>query len=128
MAMTLTRRTLIAATAAAVAAPHVAGADTPTAIRSRAAGFDQLHALIILRNGETVLEERFRGPGLDSPANVKSVSKTMVATLLGIAIDKGAIRSVDVSLGEVAPRLIPDSADPRARDIPWKTSSRFAPG
>ena len=117
MAMTLTRRTLIAATAAAVAAPHVAGADAPTAIRSRAAGFDQLHALIILRNGETVLEERFRGPGLDSPANVKSVSKTLVATLLGIAIDKGEIRSVDASLGEVAPRLIPDSADPRARDI-----------
>ena len=91
--------------------------DALTAIRSRAGGFDQLNSLIVMKNGEPLIEDRFRGPNLDRPANVKSVSKTIVATLLGIAIDKGAIRAVDASLGEVAPRLIPAAADPRARDI-----------
>ena len=40
-----------------------------------------------------------------------------MATLLGIAIDKGAVPSVDASLGQIATRLIPAAADPRVRAI-----------
>ena len=91
--------------------------DALTAIRSRAGGFDQLNSLIVIKDGEPLIEDRFRGPDLDRPANVKSVSKTIVATLLGIAIDKGAVPSVDASLGQIATRLIPAAADPRVRAI-----------
>lgn len=115
--MRLTRRTLLAS-AAALALPGMARADDAlTAIRSRAGGFDQLHSLIVLKDGETLIEDRFRGPALDRPANIKSVSKTIVATLLGIAIDKRVVPSVTAPLNQVAPRLIPAAADPRARTI-----------
>ena len=42
---------------------------------------DQLHAILVAQGGETVLAEAPRGPGLDRAANVKSVSKTIVALL-----------------------------------------------
>lgn len=112
------RRAFLAISAAALAAPNLSRADDAlSAIRARAGGFDQLHSLIVEKAGETLIEERFDGPALDRPANIKSVSKTIVATLLGIAIDKGMVPSVDARLGQVAPRLIPAAADPRARDI-----------
>lgn len=115
--MKLTRRTLLAG-AAALSAPRLAHADDAlTTARDRAAGFDQLHSLIVLQNGETVLESRLRGPSLDRAANVKSVSKSIVATLLGIALDRSVIPSVHATLGEVAPRLIPDASDPRVAGI-----------
>ena len=116
--MKLTRRTLVAGAAAATLPPLRARAASPLeTARERAAGFDQLQALVVLKSGETLLEERVRGPALDAPVNVKSVSKTIVATLLGIAIDKGEIASVDATLGEVAPDLIPADADPRVGGI-----------
>ncbi|TXB69395.1 serine hydrolase [Paracoccus aurantiacus] len=61
----------------------------------QAAGLDQLRSLVITQNGERLFAEAFRGPPLDRPANVKSVSKTIVALLTGIAIDRGVVEGVD---------------------------------
>lgn len=116
--MSLTRRTFLASATAALAAPRPARTDDAlTSIRARADGFDQLHALIVVKYGEALIEDRFRGPPLDRPVNVKSVSKTIVATLLGIAIDRGEIPAVTATLGQIAPRLIPAAADPRIVEI-----------
>lgn len=82
-----------------------------------ARGFDQLHALVIARDGETVVAEAFRGPSLTRAVNVKSVSKTIVAALLGAALDRGDVEGVSASLGTVMPGLIPDEADPRVAAI-----------
>ena len=114
--MTLTRRSLLAGAAALAAAPVRADV-TPQSILDAAPGGDRMRALIVLRGGETVLEVRLDGPGLDTPVNVKSVSKSLVALLTGIAIDRGAVPSVTATLGEVAPRLIPAAADPRVAGI-----------
>lgn len=51
----------------------------------------QLHALIVVRDGEERIARAFAGPGLDRPANIKSVSKTIVATLTGCAIARGEL-------------------------------------
>ena len=114
--MTITRRTLLAG---AVTAPFLARAqESPfQAAYDRAAGLDQLHALVIGQGGEVVRAEALRGPALDRAANVKSVSKSIVATLTGIAIDKGAISGVASRLVDLAPRLIPARADPRVSEI-----------
>ena len=114
--MTLTRRHALALTASVLAAPAL-GQGRFAAVRERALGFDQIHALIVMENGTEALAETFRGPGLDAPANVKSVSKTLVAALLGAAIDRGRVPGVTASLGEVAPGLIPSAADPRVAGI-----------
>jgi CubicO group peptidase (beta-lactamase class C family) len=84
---------------------------------ARAARLDQLHGLIIGLNGEVAVGEAFRGPELDRSVNVKSVSKTIVASLAGAALDRGVLRSVDQPLADLMPDLIPADADPRVRGI-----------
>ena len=114
--MRLTRRRAIALSASALAAPAL-GQDRFAAALDRARGFEQIHTLIVMQNGTEALAEQFRGPGLDAPANVKSVSKTIVAALLGAAIDRGRVADVTATLGDVAPGLIPSAADPRVAEI-----------
>jgi CubicO group peptidase (beta-lactamase class C family) len=112
-----TRRAFLAA-AAALAARPASGAEAAWArTADMARGFDQLHALVIAHRGEVVFAEAFRGPPVDRPVNVKSVSKTLVAAVTGAAIDRGAVPGLDATLGALIPDLIPDAADPRVADL-----------
>ncbi|RDC71591.1 class C beta-lactamase-related serine hydrolase [Rhodovulum sp. 12E13] len=118
----LSRRALAIAPALLAAPPLLVATRGRAAQRFAAAlelarGFDQLHCLIVAHGGETVVEEVFSGPPADRPVNVKSVSKTVVAALLGAAIDRGDVPGVRAALGEVAPGLIPAGADPRVADL-----------
>ncbi len=137
-----TRRTLLAGAAGALALAALprrpAGARTSVAaagfdpraldaVAEAARGLDQLHSLVISRNGEIALAETFRGPGLETPVNVKSVSKTLVAALVGAALARGVLPGgvpqgddlggTQTSLGELAPHLIPPQADPQVATI-----------
>ncbi|GEO39918.1 serine hydrolase [Skermanella aerolata] len=85
--------------------------------QARAARLDQLNGLIVGLNGDIVLGEAFRGPALDRPVNVKSVSKTIVATLAGMALDRAVLSGVDQPLADIMPELVPSSADPRVRKL-----------
>jgi CubicO group peptidase (beta-lactamase class C family) len=76
-----------------------------------------LNAIVIGVDGAVVSAEAFRGPAVDRAVNVKSVSKTIVAALTGIAIDRGDLPGTAATLGEVAPGLIPRDADPRVAGI-----------
>lgn len=82
-----------------------------------AAGMDQLNCLMIAQNGRTVVEQAFRGPAPGRIVNIKSASKTVLAALVGAAIDRGVIPGVTARLGDLAPRLIPAGADPGVADI-----------
>lgn len=76
-----------------------------------------LRTLVVARNGAPVLERVFRGPGLDRPANIKSASKSVLATLAGIAIARGVLRDLDQPVAAILGRTIPPEADPRVRDL-----------
>ncbi|KAA9006971.1 serine hydrolase domain-containing protein [Histidinibacterium aquaticum] len=113
-----TRRTTLALLAAAPLAARAQDAPSDWSdLPGRAAEMDQFHAIAVSHRGEIVLEEAVRGPSLSTPANIKSVSKSVVAALLGAAIEDGAVPSVEATLGEVAPALIPSGADPRVSDL-----------
>lgn len=64
-------------------------------ISAEAKRLDQLHSLVVNQHGEQIFAQAFRGPTLDTPVNIKSVSKTIVALLTGIAIDRGIIDGTD---------------------------------
>ena len=115
--MPFTRRHFLATAACAVATPLAAQSDPWREVVSAAGQLDQFHAIRVLQRGAPVLNERVRGPALGTAVPIKSVSKTIVAALLGTAIDAGEIRGLDATLGETAPRLIPAGADPRVADI-----------
>ncbi|WP_417721283.1 serine hydrolase domain-containing protein [Salipiger sp.] len=84
------RLMLLSGAAAGLFAPAVLRAQE-AGFAARAATLDQLHSLVVLRAGEEVFARAFRGPGLDRVANVKSVSKTLVSLLAGIAIGRGLV-------------------------------------
>ena len=55
----------------------------------------EVHSLLVLRNGETVIEEYFRGYGSGDEHSLQSVSKSFTSALIGIAIANGEISGVD---------------------------------
>ena len=67
---------------------------------------------------DTLVFADARSPGnLNSLANIKSVSKSIVSLLLGTAFDRGELTSISATIGEVAPNLLPADATPGAADI-----------
>ncbi len=114
--MTISRRTLLTGAACAAAVP-ARGLDGPALaeVARRAAAMEQLHALVVARDGEVVFAEAFRGPAPERPVNVKSVSKTLVAALTGAAIDRGVLAGPEAPL--LAHVAAPPGADPRVAQI-----------
>lgn len=77
----------------------------------------RMRAMMIRRGDEVVFAEARDAGGLDGAANIKSCSKSLVALLLGAAIDRSEIPGVEARLGDVAPGLIPADATPGVADI-----------
>ncbi|WP_374468339.1 serine hydrolase domain-containing protein [Phenylobacterium sp.] len=106
------------AAAAAAPPPRRPGLDA----RRLAEGVDaagrlpQLRSLIVARDGEVAFERAFRGPGLDTPVNVKSASKTVLASVTGAAIARGEL-ALDQPVAPILGRRVPAAADPRVRRI-----------
>jgi CubicO group peptidase (beta-lactamase class C family) len=82
----------------------------------RAKQLPRLHALLIARGGITVAERRFRGPSLDTPVNIKSVSKSVMSALVGMAIQDGTLR-IDQPIATFFPEHRRDGAGPRLGEI-----------
>jgi CubicO group peptidase (beta-lactamase class C family) len=87
------------------------------AVLRRAESLPRLRTLLIARHGQPLVERRFRGPALDAPANVKSVSKSVLSAAVGLAIHDGLIEGVDQPIATYFERHIPATDDPRKREI-----------
>jgi CubicO group peptidase (beta-lactamase class C family) len=70
-----------------------------------AASLPRLRSLLVSRNGNLLLERYFNGAGPDDLANIKSASKSIISALIGIAIDRGSIASIDQPISDF---LTPD--------------------
>ncbi len=82
-------------------------------LRNEAARIDRLRSIVVSHRGRVVLAEAVHGPPVDKAVNIKSVSKTLVATLIGCAQQRGVIESVEQTLGSLVPTIVPTGADPR---------------
>ncbi len=83
------------------------------AFASEARGLERLQAAVISVNGETVLADAFRGPPVGTAVNIKSVSKSVIAALVGAALERGVLEGIDGTLAQVAPELVPPGVDAR---------------
>lgn len=81
-------------------------------VRDRVSALERFHSLLVLHRGEPVIEHVARGPGLETPVNIKSLSKTVLATLVGIAIDRGVIRGAGQPVTELLGPRVPADAPP----------------
>lgn len=73
------------------------------AILERAASLPRLRSLLVSVGGELIEEHYFNGASARRSANLKSASKTIIAILVGIAIDRGHITGVDQPIVDFFP-------------------------
>ncbi|HEX2526564.1 MAG TPA: serine hydrolase [Geminicoccus sp.] len=92
-------------------AATVATVDRDAVIR-QAAGITRLHALIVAKDGQVVVERRLRGASLDRPVNIKSASKSVLSALAGIAIERGMLEGTDQPIISLLGDDVPEDADP----------------
>jgi len=97
--------------------PSTAG-DTLFADALDAAGqMPRLHSLLISHKGELVLEKYFNGRNSRQTANVKSVSKSWISALVGIAIEQGYIEGLDQPISEFYDEMLNGDSDASKRSI-----------
>ncbi|MBB5745250.1 serine hydrolase domain-containing protein [Brevundimonas variabilis] len=84
---------------------------------SEAETLPRLHSVIVARDGEVVAERVYRGPSLDTPVNIKSASKSVLAALAGIAIGQGLIEGPDQPISDFLGERFPTNPDPRLATI-----------
>jgi CubicO group peptidase (beta-lactamase class C family) len=97
--------------ATASAAPAGSFADAVKA----ASELPRLHSLLASRRGEIVLERYFNGTSAARAANVKSVSKSIVSALVGVAIDRGLVPGPDTPIRTYFPEITKDRDERKQR-------------
>lgn len=83
----------------------------------RAEELPRTHNLLVARHGEIQFEHHFAGPGPAQAVNVKSVSKSILSALVGIAIDEGYLDGPDQPIGPFFEQYLNEDDDPRKREI-----------
>lgn len=81
----------------AEASPVAMGIDG-TALAAAADGggdIDRLRSLLVVREGKLVFERYYHGWTADTLADVRSVTKSIVSTLVGLALQDGFVHSLD---------------------------------
>lgn len=82
-----------------------------------AAAMPDITGIVVVRNNGLAYERYFGDRyGIDDPVNVRSITKCVTGTLVGMAIDDGVI-GLDSTIGDAIPHLIPAGADPRTSFI-----------
>ncbi len=76
----------------------------------------RLHSLLVSRRGELIAERYFNGRRAATPANVKSVAKSIISALVGIASDRKLL-DLTHPIGRYLPGAFGTAADPRKQSI-----------
>lgn len=76
-----------------------------------------ISALLAVRNGYLIFERYYGGLEPDVPINVRSVTKSVTATLAGAALRGGLLTGLATHTAEVIPDRIPAGADPLIEQV-----------
>ena len=87
------------------AEPPVVAIDRGRTALSRFLASSDTLALLVIRDGAIVFEHYAAGHDAATPSQYFSVTKSILATLLGMAIDDGHVRSLDQPVTDFVPEL-----------------------
>ena len=87
-----------------------------------------LHSLLIVRNGYLVVEAYWHPYGPSDRHTIESITKTIVGTLIGIAIDRGEIESVKQRLIDFFPDRVIQNLDKDKKSITLGNLLSMMPG
>ena len=83
-----------------------------TAMDETAKGFSNIKTVQVAHQGQLIWSKAYNGANINEAANIKSASKSVMSAIVGMAIDKGVIESVNVPVAEVLKDQLP--ANPTA--------------
>ncbi len=106
------RRPIVITMLVTAAAAATTACDTGSAADA-AAKLTRLRSFIVVRHGDIVREQYYRGATRDTRANVKSASKSVISALAGIAIAEGKLTGLDQRVALFFPSYMPTNPDPR---------------
>jgi CubicO group peptidase (beta-lactamase class C family) len=95
---------------------HAVGIDL-NAMDNTANGFANIRTIQIAHQGELIWAKAYNGADLNAVANIKSVSKSLMSAIVGIAIEKQIIQGVSQPIDSLLTDQFPANPDPRLRDI-----------
>ncbi|GAB5525308.1 MAG: serine hydrolase [Roseivirga sp.] len=65
----------------------------------------KMHSMLLVKNGKLVMEEYFNGYDHQKRQDLRSVTKSVISLLIGIAIEEGRITSVDDPVAKYIPEF-----------------------
>jgi CubicO group peptidase (beta-lactamase class C family) len=78
-----------------------------------AAALENIHSLLVVRDGELVSEAYFNGAGASAATPTASVTKSITSALVGIALHEGLLTSLDQPMADFFPEIEWRAQDPR---------------
>lgn len=82
---------------------------------------NKIHSVLLVKNNELIIEEYFNGQLANKPHDMRSITKSIRSLLMGIAIDKGYIESVDDPISKYIKSPVPNkNLDKRKEQITIK--------
>jgi CubicO group peptidase (beta-lactamase class C family) len=78
---------------------------------------DNIFSILVSKDGSLVLEEYYNGKTKDSLCDVQSLTKGIMSILIGIAIDKDYIQSIDEPIANYFPEEFKNLTDKKKKDI-----------
>ena len=76
-----------------------------------------VRSVVIVRNGYLLYERYWEGLTAEDGHDVRSVTKSVVGALVGVALADGRIEDLDQTVGELFADRIPADADPRMASV-----------
>jgi CubicO group peptidase (beta-lactamase class C family) len=82
-----------------------------------AAELETLYGLLVIKDGRLIAEDYFNEGSVEQKALLQSAAKSITSALVGIALDRGCLSSVDQKMLEFFPEFSGQIDDPRKREI-----------
>ena len=82
-----------------------------------AAELERLYGLLVIKNGHLIAEKYFNEGSVEQKARIQSVTKSVTSALVGIALDRGCLSSVEQKMLEFFPEVVGQITDPRKAQI-----------
>jgi CubicO group peptidase (beta-lactamase class C family) len=79
--------------------------------------YPQVRSLLVVRHGYLVYERYWQGFDAADGQELKSVTKSIISALVGIALADHKLKSLDQTVGQLLAAHLPRQADPRVRAI-----------
>jgi len=93
-----------------------------------ASGLETIYSLLVIKNGYLIAEKYFNKGSVDQLSKLASVTKSYTSALLGIALEKGCLKSVDQKMIDFFPEIANQITDPRKKSITIKDMLQMRAG